>query len=40
MLAPTFSPVQPIEAGARVVFHLHNHGSNSWSLLEVTRNPE
>ena len=26
--------------GAPVVFHLHNHGSNSWNLLEVSVSPE
>ena len=25
------------EQGAALVFHLHNHGFNSWSLLEVER---
>jgi hypothetical protein len=25
-----------IPAGAPVYFHLHNHGTNSWSLVEVS----
>jgi hypothetical protein len=25
-----------VEAGAPVLFHLHNHGANSWSLVEVS----
>jgi hypothetical protein len=40
MLAPSFTPDQALAAGSRIVFHLHNHGSNNWTLLEVTRNPE
>ncbi len=28
------------EQGARVVFHLHNHGSNTWNLLDVAVSPE
>ena len=40
MLAPSVRPSLPLAAGSRIVFHLHNHGSNSWSLLELTRNPE
>jgi hypothetical protein len=28
-----------VAAGARVYFHLHNHGSNSWALVEVSRAP-
>ncbi len=26
-------------AGERVVFHLHNHGANTWNLGEVRRGP-
>ena len=25
-----------IPAGAAVLFHLHNHGANSWALVEVS----
>jgi hypothetical protein len=28
-----------IPAGAPVYFHLHNHGTNSWSLVEVSAGP-
>jgi len=28
-----------IPAGAPVYFHLHNHGDNSWSLVEVSAGP-
>ncbi|MDB4974017.1 MAG: hypothetical protein JWN48_2358, partial [Myxococcaceae bacterium] len=27
---------RPIPAGAPVYFHLHNHGANSWALVEVS----
>lgn len=26
-------------AGAPVYFHLHNHGANSWALIEITTGP-
>jgi hypothetical protein len=28
-----------IPAGSPVVFHLHNHGANSWALLEISAGP-
>jgi hypothetical protein len=28
-----------LPAGAPVYFHLHNHGANSWSLVEVSAGP-
>jgi hypothetical protein len=28
-----------IPAGAPVYFHLHNHGANSWALVEVSAGP-
>ena len=28
-----------IPAGARVYFHLHNHGANNWALVEVSAGP-
>lgn len=28
-----------IAAGAAVYFHLHNHGANSWALVEVSTGP-
>lgn len=30
----------PVPAGTDLYFHLHNHGANSWHLVEVTINPE
>lgn len=27
---------QPVEAGAELVYHLHNHGVNSYRLLPIT----
>lgn len=30
---------QAIPAGAPVYFHLHNHGANSWALVEVSAGP-
>jgi hypothetical protein len=34
LLAP-----RAIPQGAPVLFHLHNHGANSWSLVEVSAGP-
>jgi len=28
-----------IPAGAPVLFHLHNHGANSWAIVEVSTGP-
>ena len=30
---------QDIAAGSPVYFHLHNHGENSWALVEVSAGP-
>lgn len=30
---------RPIAVGAPIHFHLHNHGANSWSLVEVSAGP-
>jgi hypothetical protein len=30
---------RPIAAGAPIYFHLHNHGQNSWALVEVSAGP-
>jgi len=30
---------QPIAAGSQAFFHLHNHGANSWALVEVSAGP-
>ena len=32
-----WSPTEPVPAGAEVVFHLHNHGSNTWFLATLAR---
>ena len=33
----TVELVEPIVEGASVVFHLHNHGQNSYNLVDVRR---
>ena len=30
---------RPVRAGAPIHFHLHNHGQNSWALVEVSTGP-
>jgi hypothetical protein len=30
---------RPVAAGAPVHFHLHNHGENSWALVEISAGP-
>ncbi|MBX7084277.1 MAG: hypothetical protein K1X88_34030 [Nannocystaceae bacterium] len=30
---------EPIAAGTFVQFHVHNHGLNSWNLIEITAEP-
>ena len=35
LLTPTWQVPQGAAAGAPVVFHLHNHGVNTWNLLSV-----
>ena len=35
--APTWTAPKDVPAGTPIAFHIHNHGMNSWSLLEVTR---
>lgn len=30
---------EPIAAGTFVQFHVHNHGINSWNLIEITAEP-
>ena len=30
---------RPIAAGSPIYFHLHNHGQNSWALVEVSAGP-
>jgi hypothetical protein len=36
LLTREFRVERPIVRGAPVHFHLHNHGANSWSLVEVS----
>ena len=33
---PFWTPKKPIPKGARIVFHLHNHGENSWRIHSLT----
>lgn len=35
--APLLAVEQDVPAGTRVLFHVGNHGDNSWNLLEVSR---
>jgi hypothetical protein len=30
---------QPVPIGSPALFHLHNHGANSWALVEVSAGP-
>jgi hypothetical protein len=39
LLVKEMRVTRAIPAGAPVFFHLHNHGANSWSLVEVTARP-
>jgi hypothetical protein len=39
LIVRQFTAEQPIPAGAPVHFHLHNHGANSWALVEVSAGP-
>lgn len=34
---PTVTLEQDLPAGTRVLFHVGNHGDNTWNLLEVSR---
>ena len=36
LLVPKFDAPAPISIGTPIHFHLHNHGANSYSLLEVS----
>lgn len=33
---PQWTPAQPIPKGSRIVFHLHNHGANTWKIHSLT----
>jgi hypothetical protein len=39
LIAKQLQLVRAIPEGALVHFHLHNHGANSWSLVEVSAGP-
>ena len=34
---PVLEVDEPLEAGAEVVFHVHNHGVNTYTLIELSR---
>ncbi|MBJ95780.1 MAG: hypothetical protein CMP23_15065 [Rickettsiales bacterium] len=34
-----FTAPEPLAQGQRIQLHLHNHGSNSWNLLQLSRLP-
>lgn len=37
MIAPTVVAPKAYPRGTPVYFHLHNHGQNTWNLLELRR---
>lgn len=39
LLLDTVAAPRTLAAGAPLVFHLHNHGANTWNLLEVLARP-
>ncbi len=39
LIVKQFTVEQAIPAGTPVHFHLHNHGANSWALVEVSAGP-
>ncbi|HTU61600.1 MAG TPA: hypothetical protein VMF89_24260, partial [Polyangiales bacterium] len=40
LIAATEVAMNAFEAGTPVFFHLHNHGDNSWSLVELSAGPK
>lgn len=40
LLLDTVAAPRTLPAGAPLVFHLHNHGANTWNLLEVLARPD
>jgi hypothetical protein len=36
LLSPRWLAEAAAEEGAEIAFHLHNHGSNSWNLIEIS----
>lgn len=39
LIARQVKATRAIAAGTHIYFHLHNHGANSWSLVEVSVGP-
>lgn len=39
LLTRELRATRALPAGAPVLFHLHNHGANSWALVEVSAGP-
>jgi hypothetical protein len=39
MVVQDFALDRDLPEGSPVVFHLHNHGANTWNLVEVSVNP-
>jgi hypothetical protein len=40
LIAASEVAMNAFEAGTPVFFHLHNHGDNSWSLVELSAGPK
>jgi hypothetical protein len=40
LIAVSETAPRAFEAGTPVFFHLHNHGDNSWSLVELSAGPK
>lgn len=40
LLLDTVVAPRTLPAGAPLVFHLHNHGANTWNLLDVVASPD
>lgn len=39
MIAVSFTAPE-LEEGTELFFHLHNHGDNTWNLIELSKNPD
>ncbi len=39
MISEEFAVQQAIPEGSPVVLHLHNHGANTWNMVEMSVNP-
>ncbi len=40
LIGPVWQAPRDIAAGTPVYFHLHNHGTNSWAMVELSSGPE